>query len=452
MVKVLEAKGLCDMDYIGKSDPFCVIQLNNYRFVTQTECDNLAPCWQKVFQFENVQDICDVLDITVYDEDNDHMYNFLGRVKIPLLNIKNNEKRWYLLKNKTLRSPAPGQQPQILLEMFFIYDKFWGCLKTLRSPRPIVHRHERLKKENTASYNINRIKAATSDIDLDHILSIIDKLRNCNATTTIGIHIAFIFLIYFFELWMLPLGLSIPFLMNLFLLPEKKAHRENIKSYVPELDDDEEDRNKEEEEEKINDAVKELSWLTIVTQKMRLMQDMHFTVQLGLELLANELESMQNLFIFIVPLMSWIALSLLLFSAILLKFASPRYLLMALVTKRMIQNMIGGSSLDMVNFFSFMSRVPDNEELEDYRELPLLNENSNAKKVTSARKEDRTNIDAKSREQMVCNESTRQEEQTSSEDKKDETKDNGRKTSVKNSVKGMADIFSVVSGALDNNK
>ena len=70
-----------------------------------------------------MKDIHDWLEVTVYDEDKDHKYEFLGKVKIPLLKIRNNERRWYSLKDKTLRKPAKGDHPQILLECFFVYNK-----------------------------------------------------------------------------------------------------------------------------------------------------------------------------------------------------------------------------------------------------------------------------------------------------------------------------------------
>ena len=50
-------------------------------------------------------------------------YEFLGKVKIPLLRIQNNVRRWYALKEKKLRAPAKGDNPQIMLEMFFVYNK-----------------------------------------------------------------------------------------------------------------------------------------------------------------------------------------------------------------------------------------------------------------------------------------------------------------------------------------
>lgn len=59
----------------------------------------------------------------MFDEDKEHKYEFLGKVKIPLLKIINNEKKWYMLKDKKLRRPAKGDNPMILLEMFFVYNK-----------------------------------------------------------------------------------------------------------------------------------------------------------------------------------------------------------------------------------------------------------------------------------------------------------------------------------------
>lgn len=57
-----------------------------------------------------------VLDITVFDEDRDHKVEFLGRVMIPLLRIRNGEKRWYALKDKKMYSRAKGTQPQVGVE------------------------------------------------------------------------------------------------------------------------------------------------------------------------------------------------------------------------------------------------------------------------------------------------------------------------------------------------
>ena len=87
----------------------------------------------------------------MYDEDKDHKYEFLGKVDIilstfflvgkvdiilrtsflhrpptqimvPLLWMKNGERKWIRLKDKSLRKRAKGEEPQILLEM----NVFWN--------------------------------------------------------------------------------------------------------------------------------------------------------------------------------------------------------------------------------------------------------------------------------------------------------------------------------------
>ncbi|XP_058388374.1 multiple C2 and transmembrane domain-containing protein 1 isoform X7 [Diceros bicornis minor] len=86
-VKVIRAEGLMVADVTGKSDPFCVVELNNDRLLTHTVYKNLNPEWNKVFTF-NIKDIHSVLEVTVYDEDRDRSADFLGKVAIPLLSVK----------------------------------------------------------------------------------------------------------------------------------------------------------------------------------------------------------------------------------------------------------------------------------------------------------------------------------------------------------------------------
>lgn len=87
--------------------------------------------------FSNVKDINSVLEVTVFDEDRDHKVEFLGKVSIPLLRIRNGEKRWYCLKDKKLHVRAKGNCPMILLEMnvvwnpvrlpdFFLFFPLWS--------------------------------------------------------------------------------------------------------------------------------------------------------------------------------------------------------------------------------------------------------------------------------------------------------------------------------------
>ena len=73
----------------------------------------------------DIRDIHDVLEITVYDEDKDHKYEFLGKVLIPLLRIKNGERRWFKLKDKSLMKKAKGEDAEILIDMLKYNLKLW---------------------------------------------------------------------------------------------------------------------------------------------------------------------------------------------------------------------------------------------------------------------------------------------------------------------------------------
>ena len=119
----------------------------------------------------DVKDIHDVLEITVFDEDKDHKYEFLGKVVIPLLRIKNSDKRWYMLKDKKLRGPAKGEQPQILLEMFFVYNKIRASIRTF-NPKQLKYedRSDIKFKHSVFMKNVNRVKAATADFDPEVVL------------------------------------------------------------------------------------------------------------------------------------------------------------------------------------------------------------------------------------------------------------------------------------------
>ncbi|VDL83891.1 unnamed protein product [Nippostrongylus brasiliensis] len=106
-VKVFRAEGLLAKDIGGKSDPFAVLELVNARLQTHTEYRTLNPQWNALFTF-CVKDIHTCLEVTVYDEDPNNKFEFLGKV------IRNGERRWYGLKNKKLNTPVRGE---IMLEL-----------------------------------------------------------------------------------------------------------------------------------------------------------------------------------------------------------------------------------------------------------------------------------------------------------------------------------------------
>ncbi|KFQ56844.1 Multiple C2 and transmembrane domain-containing protein 1, partial [Pelecanus crispus] len=134
----------CDSKYCSKSDPFCVVELNNDRLLTHTVYKNLNPEWNKIFTF-NIKDIHSVLEVTVYDEDRDRSADFLGKVAIPLLSIQNGEQKAYVLKNKQLTGPTKGV---IYLEIDVIFNAVKASIRTLMpKEQKYIEEENRLSKQ-----------------------------------------------------------------------------------------------------------------------------------------------------------------------------------------------------------------------------------------------------------------------------------------------------------------
>ncbi|KAM9587019.1 multiple C2 and transmembrane domain-containing protein 1 isoform 2-T2 [Morphnus guianensis] len=143
-VKVIRAEALMAADVTGKSDPFCVVELNNDRLLTHTVYKNLNPEWNKIFTF-NIKDIHSVLEVTVYDEDRDRSADFLGKVAIPLLSIQNGEQKAYVLKNKELTGPTKGV---IYLEIDVIFNAVKASIRTLMpKEQKYIEEENRLSKQ-----------------------------------------------------------------------------------------------------------------------------------------------------------------------------------------------------------------------------------------------------------------------------------------------------------------
>ena len=150
-----------------------------------------------------MKDINSVLEVTVYDEDRDHKVEFLGRVAIPLLRIRNAEKRWYALKDKKLRGRAKGNSPQILLEMSVVWNVLRACARTL-NPKEKKYMEPEVKfKRQVFLRNVLRLKAI--------IVFFIDMgkyIQSCweweSKTRSIVALVLFVLGCYYFEPWMLP--------------------------------------------------------------------------------------------------------------------------------------------------------------------------------------------------------------------------------------------------------
>lgn len=86
-VLVYQARDLSAKDINGKSDPFCVVELDSTRLRTHTIYKTLDPIWNKSFVLP-VQDIHSVIELTIFDEDTNQTTEFIGKITLPLLAVK----------------------------------------------------------------------------------------------------------------------------------------------------------------------------------------------------------------------------------------------------------------------------------------------------------------------------------------------------------------------------
>ncbi|XP_076336283.1 multiple C2 and transmembrane domain-containing protein-like isoform X2 [Tachypleus tridentatus] len=315
-VKVFRAEGLAAADIGGKSDPFCVVELVNSRLQTHTEYKTLTPEWNKIFTFQ-VKDIHSVLEVTVYDEDRDKRCEFLGKVAIPLLKIKNDEKRWYALKDKKLKGRAKGQ---ILLELDIIYNPIKVALRTFNPKEVKYMQPEQKFKRSIFMRNVQRIKTIALDF-----VEIAKFLNSCfqweSAPRSIVAFITFLVITYTMQLYMMPIILLLIFLKNYIIITmtglsfTSRDEEEDVDD-----DDDEEDDESKDSKSEEKKSLKE---------KLQAVQDVTAMVQNVLGEIASVGERVKNVFNFSVPMLSWLAILVLVLVTLVLYYVPIRYLLMA---------------------------------------------------------------------------------------------------------------------------
>ncbi|XP_034752909.1 multiple C2 and transmembrane domain-containing protein 1-like [Etheostoma cragini] len=309
-VKVMRAEGLMAADVTGKSDPFCVLELNNDRLQTHTVYKNLNPEWNKVFTF-NVKDIHSVLEVTVFDEDRDRSADFLGKVAIPLLHVRNGERKSYVLKNKDLTGPTKGV---LHLEMDVIYNTFKASLKTVvPAERKYIEEEPKVSKQ-LLQQNFNRVKRC-----IMVLISYGTYINSCfeweSAQRSIFSFVVFVVVVWNFELYMLPLALLLLLVWNYFFSSSRGTA--DSAEAVFDWEDEEEDKEDKESEPKG------------FMGKLYAIQDVFISVQSALDDVASYGERIKNTANWTVPFLSWLAIAALCLATVLLYLVPLRYLVLA---------------------------------------------------------------------------------------------------------------------------
>lgn len=352
-VKVIKAQNLASADIGGKSDPFCVVELVNSRLQTQTQYKTLNPEWGKVFTFQ-VKDIHTTLEVTVFDEDKHGSPEFLGKCAIPLLKIRNGEKRFYALKDKKLQGRAKGC---ILLEMDVIYNDVKAAIRTV-NPKEVKYMEQEPKfKISILQKNLSRVTAMVGSV-----LEVGRFINSCfqweSKPRTITAFISFLVIVWNFELYMLPISILLVFLWKYveISISEKYNKPQEEEEYAD--SDEEEDETSEGKESKSSLADK---WHTVE----RVCQ----TIQNKLDEVACLGERIKNTFNFTVPWLTWFAILVLFVATVILYFIPVRFLILAWGINKFTKKLRKPHAIPNNELLDFLSRVPSDAQLKSYQEL-----------------------------------------------------------------------------------
>nr|XP_057913406.1 multiple C2 and transmembrane domain-containing protein 1-like isoform X3 [Doryrhamphus excisus] len=369
-VKVLRAEGLMAADVTGeevsrirpasvscvkclmsgKSDPFCVVELSNDRLQTHTVYKNLNPEWNKVFTF-NVKDIHSVLEVTVLDEDRDRSADFLGKVAIPLLHVRNGERKSYVLKNKELKVPTKGL---VFLEIDVIYNTVKAALRTVAPAEQKFIEDEPKVSKNLLHQNLVRVKRS-----IMVVLSWGAYINSCfeweSAQRSIISFLLFVVGVWHFELFMLPLALLLLLVWNFFFSRSRDAAADTPVDAVLEWDDEDED-DKDAEPRGFMD-------------KLYAIQDVFISVQNMLDQVASFAERLKNVLNWTVPFLTCLAITALCVATFLLYLVPLRYLVLAWGVNKFTKKLRDPYMIDHNELLDFLSRVPSDVQVMQYRQL-----------------------------------------------------------------------------------
>ncbi|XP_044300996.1 multiple C2 and transmembrane domain-containing protein 2 isoform X2 [Varanus komodoensis] len=365
-VKLLKAADLLAADFSGKSDPFCVLELGNGRLQSYTVYKNLNPEWNQAFTFP-VKDIHDVLEVTVFDEDGDKPPDFLGKVAIPLLSIRNGQQSCYTLKNKDLELPLKGV---IHLELDVLFNPVKASIRTFTPRERRFLEDNRKFSKKILSKNVDRVKKITMAI-----WNAIQFLRSCflweSPVRSVIAFVVFVITVWHFELYMVPLALLLLFAYNFSLLtPEKVASMQDPQDCIV-VEDDEDEDDKESEKKGL-------------IERIHMVQDIVITVQTVLEEIASFAERIKNTFNWTVPFLSVLACLVLGVATIVLYYIPLRCIILIWGINKFTKKLRNPYAIDNNELLDFLSRVPSDVQRVQYAELKVCGSSSPVRKKRSA--------------------------------------------------------------------
>ncbi|CAF0731605.1 unnamed protein product [Rotaria sordida] len=366
-LKIYQARDLSAKDINGKSDPFCVVELDSTRLRTHTIYKTLDPVWNKSFIIP-VQDIHSVLELTIFDEDTNQSTEFIGKVVIPLLAIKNGEKKWISLKDRKCILPVKGI---IEIEATLIYADLRAIVRTFNPRQVRYYQQDGKFRVGVFKQHINRIRNM-----FKYIVNTVKFVNYCfeweNPILSFCTFIISLVIIWNFQLYMLPCALLLIFAWNaieeyrrgLLGKPFSTLGDEIVSAVIqPGVVD----------EDAIENDVGTKEQKRSLMGVIHGIQDTVLEIQGYVDDVASTLERIKNVFNFTVPWLSILAIVVLTIVSIILYHIPLRYLVLAFIINKFTKRFRKPKGyIDNNEIADFLSRLPSDPELLQYRELKIL--------------------------------------------------------------------------------
>ncbi|XP_016140398.1 multiple C2 and transmembrane domain-containing protein 2 isoform X1 [Sinocyclocheilus grahami] len=347
-VKVIKAIDLMAADLNGKSDPFCVLELGNNRLQTHTIYKTLNPEWNKVFTFP-VKDIHEVLEVTVFDEDGDKAPDFLGKVALPLLSIRNGQQVACSLRKENLGGLSKGT---IVLELEVIYNPIKASIKTF-TPREQKFMEDNAKfSKKVLARNVIRVRNLYRAVC--HVNQFIKRCFQWESVQrSIIAFLVFVVTVWYWDFYMLPLFMVLLIAWNYLQIASERVTRDldTMELY------EEEDEDEKESERKG------------LMEKIHMVQEIVITVQNLLEETACFGERIKNTFNWSVPFLSNLAFLVLIMATVITYFIPVRYIVLLWGIHKFTKKLRSPYAIENNEVMDFLSRVPSDVQMAQYTEL-----------------------------------------------------------------------------------
>uniref|UniRef100_A0A8C9T6E3 Multiple C2 and transmembrane domain containing 2 n=1 Tax=Scleropages formosus TaxID=113540 RepID=A0A8C9T6E3_SCLFO len=319
--KIIKATDLSAADLNGKSDPFCVIELGNDRLQTHTIYKTLNPEWNTVFTLP-IKDIHDALEVSVFDEDGDKPPDFLGKAALPLLSVSAETGGFFCLLRVEFK-PAT-------LNSSFV-PKVRASIRTFK-PKEAKFMEDNPKfSKKVLQRNVYRVRKITRAII--HSLQYIKSCFQWQSTQrSIMAFSIFLFTVWHWELFMLPLFLLLLIAWNYFQVASGKV------SYNHDLVSESERRG--------------------LMEKIHMIQEIVVTVQSLLEEIACFGERIKNTFNWSVPFLSSLACLVLFVATVIAYFIPLRYIVLIWGIHKFTKKLRNPYTIDNNEVLDFLRRVP----------------------------------------------------------------------------------------------